>query len=307
MFSRGTGWIPDRPDPRDYGPAHKNLTPVLGKSGMQNALVQPGVQPAGPLPVRVDLTPFFPRVFDQGSLNSCTAATSSALIGFFEKKALGRDISPSVMFVYKIERNLLGTTGDGGAFLRTGMQSLRAFGVPPDTSWPYDPSLLDIEPQPFHYAYAVNYKATHYFRLDDAGTDADTVLARAKTSLAGNIPAMFGLALFSSFGSGNGGEIPMPGGSDTKTALHALVAVGYDDEKTISSFDPATGRTNLTGGALRVRNSWGASWGDGGYGWLPYDYVRAGLTSDWWCLLQADYLDIADFSPGSAAPGGNSP
>lgn len=302
MFAQGTGWIPDRPDPRDYGPDHKNLTPVLGKSGMQDALAQPDA----PLPVRVDLTSFFPPVFDQGSLNSCTAATSSALIGFFEKKALGRDISPSVMFLYKIERNLLGTTGDGGAYLRTSMQTLRAFGVPPDTSWPYDPSLLDVEPQPFHYAYGANYKATHYFRLDD-GADAETVLARAKTSLAGNIPAMFGLALFSSFGNGTGGEIPMPGASDTKTALHALVAAGYDDEKTISSFDPATGRMNLTGGALLVRNSWGESWGNGGYGWLPYDYVRAGLTSDWWCLLRADYLDLADFTPGSAASGGNSP
>ncbi|HXH37653.1 MAG TPA: hypothetical protein VNN08_03420, partial [Thermoanaerobaculia bacterium] len=92
MFPQGTGWIPDRPDPRDYGPAHRNLTPALGKSGMQDALAQPDA----PLTVRVDLSPFFPPVFDQGSLNACTAATSTALIGFFEKKALGRDISPSV-------------------------------------------------------------------------------------------------------------------------------------------------------------------------------------------------------------------
>src|SRR5689334_23996249 len=129
MF-QGTGWIPDRPDPRDYGPAHKNLTPVLGRT--QDAIAEAAVA----LPVRVDLTPYFPAVFDQGSLNSCTAATSAALIGFFEKKALGRDVSPSVMFLYKLERNLLGTTGDAGAYLRTGMQALRAFGAPPETSWP---------------------------------------------------------------------------------------------------------------------------------------------------------------------------
>ena len=274
---------------------------MLGKSGLQDAIAQP----AEALPVRVDLTPFFPPVFDQGRLNSCTAATASALIGFFEKKALGRDVSPSAMFLYKIERNLLGTSGDGGAYLRTGMQALRAFGVPPETSWPYDATLLDAEPQPFHYAYAANYKATHYFRLDDGGTDAEGVLARAKSSLAGSIPVMFGLALFSSIDSAAGGEIPFPSASDTKVALHALVAAGYDDEKTISRFDTTTGRISVTGGALRVRNSWGASWGDGGYGWLPYDYVRAGLTSDWWCLLRADYLDIADFSPGSAVGGGN--
>jgi len=300
MLFQGTGWIPDRPDPRDYGPAHPNLAPVLGPSGLQDAIANP---PAA-LPPRVDLTPWFPEVFDQGSLNSCTAATSAALIGFFEKKALGRDISPSVMFLYKLEKNLLGDSGDSGAFLRTGMQALRAFGVPPATSWPYLPDLLDVEPQPFHYAYAANYKATHYFRLND-GVDDETVLARVKSALAANIPAMFGLVLFSSFSSAIDGEIPMPGPFDTNVALHALVAAGYDDEKTIAHFDPTTGRTAISGGALRVRNSWGTQWGDGGYGWLPYDYVRAGLTSDWWCLVRADYLDIGTFSPQSAALGGS--
>jgi len=47
MFAQGTGWIPDRPDPRDYGPGHKNLTPALGPSGMQDAIAQP----AAPLDV----------------------------------------------------------------------------------------------------------------------------------------------------------------------------------------------------------------------------------------------------------------
>jgi C1A family cysteine protease len=296
MFLQGTGWIPDRPDPRDYGPAHRNLAPVL-RGGLQEAIANP---PAA-LPPRVDLTASFPPVFDQGALNSCTAATSAALIGFFETKTLGRQVSPSVMFLYKIARNLLGDSGDTGAFLRTGMQALRAFGVPPDTSWPYLPSLLDAEPQPFHYAYAANYKATHYFRLDD-GVDTETVLARARSAAASNIPAMFGLALFPSFATAVNGEIPMPGPFDANVALHALVVAGYDDEKTIARFDPATGRTSISGGALRVRNSWGTQWGDGGYGWLPYDYVRAGLTSDWWCLVRADYLDIGDFTP----PGGKS-
>jgi C1A family cysteine protease len=116
---------------------------------------------------------------------------------------------------------------------------------------------------------------------------------------------MFGLALFSSLDSAGIGEIPLPGPFDTQTALHALVAVGYDDTKTIAHRDPFTGRPQITGGALRIRNSWGPLWGEGGYGWLPYDYVLRGLTSDWWCLLRADYLDIGDFHPLAAATGGS--
>ena len=296
MPAQGTGWIPDRPDPRDYGPDHKNLKPVLAESRLQEAIVHPPAE----LPPRVDLRPFFPAVIDQGSLNSCTAATASALIGFFEKKALGRDVAPSIMFLYKITRNLLGQSGDTGGFLRTAMQALRAFGVPPETAWPYRPELLDVEPAPFHYAYAANFKATHYFRLDDGKTTNDQLHARIKAALASSLPSMFGLALFSSRDSAGPGEIPMPGPFDVRTELHALVAAGYDDGKIIVRPDPMTGRPLLTVGALRVRNSWGPLWGEGGYGWLPYDYVRAGLTSDWWCLVRADYLDIGDFRALSA-------
>ncbi|MFN8186714.1 MAG: hypothetical protein U0R69_06525 [Gaiellales bacterium] len=63
---------------------------------------------------------------------------------------------------------------------------------------------------------------------------------------------------------------------------HAIVACGYDDALQIKNAAPGSPTTK---GAFRIRNSWGTSWGVAGWGWIPYEYVLAGLAVDWWSLL----------------------
>jgi C1A family cysteine protease len=279
-----SGWIPDTPDPRDYTVAHRLVRPFVDSLGI--------AQPVAVLPAAVDVSEFFPPVIDQGSLNSCTAATTAALTSYFQRQAHGRSFEASPLFLYKLTRNLLGLHGDSGALLRTTMQALRLFGAVPESVWPYDPTRLDLEPETFHYAYAGNYKAKAYYRLDLPGAGTAALLDRARTNLAAKLPAMFGLFVFPSMAFATvTGDVPVPARGERPTLSHALVAVGYDDAKEIRNpVDNAISR-----GALRVRNSWGAGWGETGYGWLPYDYVLKGLTSDWWSLVEADFVDTGQF------------
>jgi C1A family cysteine protease len=278
------GWIPDTPDPRDYTVDHRVVRPFVESLGIK--------EPVPALPGAVDVSVFFPPAINQGPLNSCTAATAAALMSYFQRRAHDRTIEPSVLFLYKVTRNLLGLQGDSGALLRTTMQALRIFGDVPEERWPYVPALLDVEPQTFHYGFAGNYKAKAYYRLDVAGAGRAALLARVRTNLAAQLPSMFGLFAFPSIAIATStGAVPYPARGERPSLSHALVAVGYDDAKKIRN--PIDGVTRR--GALRVRNSWGTQWGEAGYGWLPYDYILNGLTSDWWSLVEADFVDVGQF------------
>ena len=53
---------------------------------------------------------------------------------------------------------------------------------------------------------------------------------------------------------------------------HAVGCVGYDDSRS----------------AFIIRNSWGADWGEAGYGFMPYAYMLdPGLAADFWTVQSA--------------------
>ena len=266
------GWKKDLPDFRDYSLESPEIKSILDKSVPIKAVK------ATP-PVTADLRPWCSPIEDQGQLGSCTANAGMGLIEYFEKRAYGKYIDGSRLFLYKATRDLDGVTGDTGAYLRDVMKALVLFGIPPESYWPYNIAKFDVEPTAFLYSLAQNYKAVKYFRLDPAGTPLPTVLSNIKTQVAAGLPSMFGFTVYSSIS--NAAEIPFPTKSETVLGGHAICCVGYDDNKVIGTQK----------GALLIRNSWGTTWGAQGYGWLPYAYVLQGLATDFWTLVQANFVD----------------
>jgi len=88
------------------------------------------------------------------------------------------------------------------------------------------------------------------------------------------------------------GAFPFPTTGESIAGGHAVVVVGYDDTKKIQNTNP--GGVEATG-AFLIRNSWGTGWGQAGYGWLPYEYVRQSLAEDWWSLVKAEWIDTGQF------------
>jgi C1A family cysteine protease len=217
------------------------------------------------LPAKVDLREKFPPVYDQGSLGSCTANALCGVMGYNDSLLYG-----SRLFVYYNARKIEGTIEeDAGATLTDCVYTLEKYGVCQEREWEYDISKFAVCPPPKCYASALNHQALQVKNIEN---DIYTM----KNALAQGYPFVVGILIYKSFETievARTGMVPMPTTGEDLLGGHAVVCVGYDDERKL----------------WIMRNSWGVDWGDNGYFYLPYLYLLdSSLASDLWNIIKIE-------------------
>jgi C1A family cysteine protease len=210
-------------------------------------------------PAEYDLRQAMPPVYDQGQLGSCTGNAIAAAMEYERDRQGLSDFVPSRLFIYYNERALEGTaSSDSGAVIKDGIKVVNSDGVCPETLWPYDIAMFTVKPPQRCYVAALIDRLVQY--------EAIQTLGDLKDAISSNLAVVFGFTVYASFESlavAQTGVMPMPKRGEKLVGGHAVVAVGYSDPK----------------GYVIVRNSWGPSWGDAGYFYMPYEYLTGSTTS----------------------------
>jgi len=245
---RNYGWVPDRPDQRDY-------------------LLSAVLKVPAKLPSKVDLRPLCSKVEDQGQLGSCTANALAGALEFLERKDNVPFQDFSRLFIYYNERVLEHTTtSDSGAMLRDGIKTLAKQGACFEKSWPYEISKFKVKPGGGCYQEALKHRITFYYRL--------ATVDQMRTCLAEGFPFVFGFTVYESFESqevARTGIVNLPKKYERALGGHAVMAVGFDH----------------TNQRFLIRNSWGDDWGMKGYFTMPYKYLGSrNLSDDFWTIRQ---------------------
>lgn len=140
------GWLPDPKDHRDLTSDSKIVKSALASTAhySKNRMGR-----ATPRAAKVNLSSNCSAIEDQGDIGSCTAQSVAGLLEFLWLRTHEEIMEASRLFIYKATRNLLGWTGDTGAFVRDTIKAVRMFGTCPETHWSYDTDRFDDEPPAF--------------------------------------------------------------------------------------------------------------------------------------------------------------
>ena len=229
------------------------------------------------LPSTVDLRPFMTKVENQHQTSSCTA---NAVVGAYEylfKRFKKESYDISRLFVYYNARVYTKRENeDSGSHIQYAMDSLKKIGACSEQTWAFGPKEQVVKQPPKEA-----YQEAKRFLVDEVMFVPVKLDAWRKT-LADGYPIVFGTKTFESFGKTKAnGIVSMPSPDEAgakKHGCHAMLCVGYSDKDKM----------------FIVRNSWGETWGEKGYCYIPYNYLmNVQWTADCWIIKKNKKLPNA--------------
>jgi len=247
----------------------------------------PGSVPSYPLlgggdflPKSVDLSAGCAPVNDQHSWNACTAfAIGDGAYNYELNRiycAFGWNlsdpafrVSPKYLYLVSGEVNGDLLPESYGRKIPLVLACLRDRGVATDLHAPYDYSF----DRDWSQAALLDAQVLKIDCWQEVMCNYPGGLATVKSILAlQQKPVVLQMDLDASFLAYQAGEVWRPQSIDAVMG-HVMCIVGYDDAK----------------GAFKVRNSWGADWGENGYVWIAYDALLASYTGSVAFTLADDY------------------
>jgi GNAT superfamily N-acetyltransferase len=166
---------------------------------------------------------------------------------------------PSVLYLTVRGRQIEGTFSEGpdiGAWPASAMRVLRGWGQPRERDWPLTDDWPPKEP-PGIDQLAKPHRVRFYQRIRNS--------TQVGQSIAAYRPVVASFNITNQWFDAKDGVIEMPSPTEKITAAHCVSLIGYDDAKQMFEFV----------------NSWGANWGDRGFGYMPYEFFDTFLTEAW--------------------------
>ncbi len=232
-------------------------------------IVKSFFDPALTIPEEYDLTPLMTPVKSQGNEGACTGFAGVACKEYFDSIEYKKVMNLSERFLYEYAKQLSGHSE--GSTIRATITIMKKMGTCEEKYWPYIPNDPD-EPSPLATKNAEKYRIKTYAKvlnIDD--------LKRALIQFG---PLIAGIYVYKSIRkTGKDGVVPTPNylwpSNWRPIGGHAICVVGYSDKKKLVKF----------------KNSWGESWGDKGYGYLSYEYIRNSMID---CYSMVD-ITVPDY------------
>ena len=223
-------------------------------------------RPLSAIPDSVDLRSKWKfAVEQQGGQGSCaanaTASCTEYILSTSDKYNSAEAPEISRSFLYYLARKEQGWQNrDSGSLLRDNIKVAAKYGVATEFCMPYNENVFNKTPEQECLDEAARHKIGSYYRMSSLDEYIDC--------LAKGYPFVFGIYVYQDFmDGGNRGFIAMPSGKEL--GAHAVVGCGY----------------NKTYKYIIGRNSWGTRWGDGGYFYIPFDYmISDSYLGDCWAV-----------------------